>query len=288
MKRNTHLSLALVGALLALVVATLGCQTMKRSSLRPLESKESFLLRLKSLRGRQDKIHYYSTSKLSFYEDTQLVRKKDETVDFLVSQKTQNVMGGDIYLEVETLKKDGFVPLNSMAFPEVGEKIDLHLTNQGTVKKAGSYSKKSVFYVPLISLPKNKVLVGDTWVMNTTWEAPNGVPLKMELVSIFNKVFQCFKIQRCAEIEVSGRVEIIGAQKKVQFSSDLVGKILFNIDSGTMVLTEVKSIEEVTIGKMKTKVKGCIRSVLQEPKKMALDSVQRLECDPLDKKVTWY
>ncbi len=266
-------------------------QVLKRASiLEPLKSDDSVELRLGSHTGRTEVVDYYSHSKVKAFELNQLVREKDEVVEFttktltLTSEENPNLIRN----LVTTIKKDGIVDLHDLAFPELEERIEFVFSPDAQVLYAGGYSESSVFFVPPLSLPTSPVKIGDTWEMHRSWvSAKNNIPLKLSMVTIFKGLYPCGK-NRCADLEISGEVGIIATfSKDSQFSSQISGRLLFSVESGTIVWSQVKSVESLATNDAKFSIRSCLASQLKEPKdEVWLGSAMRSkkvesECDPL-------
>ena len=143
----------------------------------PLKVTDQRTIHLKSEEGRVENIKYFSHSKIKSFEEQQLIREKDEIVEFLVESKSLASDQGNIRNILTTLEKDGLVDLHDLAFPEVKERIEFVFKPNAEVLYAGSYPKSSVFYVPPLSLPSDAVKVGDTWEMQRSWiSMKNNIP----------------------------------------------------------------------------------------------------------------
>ena len=260
--------------------------TKKLEQAKVLKEPGQVSLKLKALAGRKEITNYYSHSKVKTFEDNQIVREKDEIVEFKVEAETlaPNSENGFIRTIVTTLDKDGLVDLHDLAFPEVKERIEFVFRPNAEVMYAGGYPKSSVFYVPPLSLPNEKVLVGDTWEMQRSWVSmKNNIPLKLQLVTILKNIYECGKNERCADLEVSGDIGIIATlNKSTNFTSQISGRMIFSIDKGSILWSLVKSVESLNIGSTRMEVQSCLMSSLQEPDEDIWASKgSEVKCDPL-------
>lgn len=224
-------------------------------------------LRLKAEPVQIAKSFYHSESDTHEYENDQKVKDSQELVDFSIQTEIMSVGEKSFVQRVEAVSKDGLVDLHSFAFPEVGQQIDFEYTYTGDVLKAGGYSPNSLYFVPPISLPDHPVSIGDTWAMTHSWRSRDGgIPLRMDMATIFKRVVSCAPFGQCADLELSGRVIVEG--KKInptaQFSSQIWGRVLFSIDRGDVIWSEVRSDENVRHDKSKTEVVSCMGSIMKE------------------------
>lgn len=243
---------------------------------------------LKAEVGQEDVTRYYSHSRVKSFEGAQLVRERDEMVEFRVRERVSNIEPGTGHLTIktETIQKDGIVDLHDLAFPEKGEEIEYVMSRQGEVLRAGAYPPDTVFYVPPIPLPKGPVEIGDTWTLDHAWIGmKNEIPLGVHLVAILKDISECGK-GRCADIEVSGNVEVIGiAPQKAQFTSVLWGRMLIAVERGTVIWSEMRSREKMTVPNSRTDVLSCMVAELETPKGWRPRSASQT-CTPSEAPVT--
>lgn len=224
-------------------------------------------LKLKGGLGRKEVTKFYSDSNVRAFEKDQIIREKEEIVEFTTESKFQNNDTKNIDVTIKTIKKDGPVSLHDLGFPEKGETIAFTFAPSGEVLKAGDYSKDSLFFIPSMPLPKHGASKGDTWVMKHSWiSSGNNLPLEVEVVSILKRFFECGAAGICAEIEISGNVEAMAVKKAgVDFNSEIHGQMVFSIDHGTLVWSDVKSKEEMRTPEGRIQVSSCLGSKLMEP-----------------------
>jgi hypothetical protein len=171
-----------------------------------------------------------------------------------------------IVYQVETTAKTGTGDLHDFAVPELGEKLEVVIDEYAQVYKAGDYPKDSVFYLPPVSLPKDAVTIGDTWVFKGQWiTLTNRVPLEIETVSILTDVIPCER-GLCAVIELSGEVKIFGVDlKEFNLSSRVRGVLIFSIDLGAIVWSHVISEQSLISQGIRAESKSCLASTLLKP-----------------------
>ena len=274
-------------------------------------------LELKSALGTEETSEYRSVTQSSARRSGQANEETIEEFNFNVQTKTISVdsVNKTATYRITTLKKDGSGALADFAMPEVGDSIDMVITNLGQVIKAGEALPGTIYYVPPISLPKDEVKVGDTWLMKSDWvNLTSGVPLHLEVVSTLKALRSCGSIGRCAEIEVSGDETIIGetnsplfsSQEKAKkekrgkktkvkaqnksprvdptlqsrFKSQLKGKLLFAIDQGLVLFSHIKSEELLAGEKTQMAVHSCTTSTLTESAGLKSPVTAPTKCDP--------
>ena len=262
-----------------------GCTSAR---LNPVLPAPPVRIELKGGLGQEDLTRYYSHSRIHNFEEDQMVRARDEIVDFKVKEKVTNVdpKTGRLTINTTTVAKDGVVDLHDLAFPEMGEEIEYIFSRQGQVFKAGDYPEDSVFFVPPVPLPKTEVVVGDTWTLDHGWVGmKNGIPLGVHLVGILKNIFQC-GTGRCADVEVSGQVEVIGVSPaKAQFVSTIWGHLLISVERGTVIWSEVRSKERMNVPGARTEVLSCMVASLEAPKEWQKPSGLSESCKPSEEAV---
>lgn len=260
------------------------CSHLKTiEQIQPISNVGLVNLELKPLVGRKEKINYYSHSKVKTFENQQLVREKDEIVEFQVESEILSYENNLIRTLVSTVIKDGLVDLHDLAFPELNERIEFIYKPNAEVLYAGGYPSSSVFYVPPLSLPDSEVAVGDTWEMQRSWVSMrNNIPLNIQLVSILKNIYPCGQNEKCADLEISGDVSIIVAlNKDVQFNSQITGRIIFSIDKGSILWSMVRSAEVLTLAETRMEVLSCLVSQLTEPRSdQWVTDASDLRCNP--------
>lgn len=237
---------------------------------------------LKGKDGDVSDTRYYSSSRVLTYNGEQLVRDKTESVDFTVrtEYKFYDPKLGVLKFKVKTTRKDGKVELHDMAFPELHEEIDYIVAGKtGQVIQAGAYSPEGIFYIPSIPMPKEPVRVGDTWAMQHVWySSGEAIPLRLDIVGILKDIVSCDGGKQCADIEISGGVELekMTTTKGSKFESKLWGRMLFSIERGDVIWSEMRSTEEMSVPGERVSVTSCTVSETKLTKNFKTDFV----CEP--------
>jgi hypothetical protein len=237
-------------------------------------------LKLGIKKGQVSKTFYHSNSAVEDFEDGQKVRFHEESTDFLEATEIIDARENQLVVRTQTLEKDGTGSLHDFAFPEMDEQIDFVYSRDAKVLRAGPYPKESIFYLPPLSLPDHPVDIGDTWEMNHVWVSSNdGLPLHLNMVTIFKDVVSCGSFGRCADFEVSGLVDILSEKlnSSAKFDSHMSGRILFSLDRGDVIWSEVRSEEHLKSKSTEMKVKSCMSSQMRSEK-----GVERVTCQPSD------
>lgn len=255
----------------------------KAFKLNPITLNEPVKLRLNGPVGRLERTQYYSHSVIRQFHDDKELKAREEIVEFLMSGVLEKVdsQNETFSWKLTTLEKKGPVDLHDLAFPEKGEELSVVYKPNGHVVSAGSYPKDSVFYVPPVALPVGKVKVGDTWNMEARWVGlKNRLPLKMNLTTKFLGAYNCGGSGRCADLEITGDVELIGLDPtQVGFQSQVKGRMLFSIDKGTVIYSLVRSEETLADRISQITVDSCLASILIMPEKEAVSRTKLLKCD---------
>jgi len=263
-----------------------GCSTSSKS----VDVNGPVTLRLKGEQGQTDITRYYSHAKINAFAEDQKVKERDEIVDFSVSEKTKAVDEKNKRLTVvsSTIRKDGTVDLHDLAFPELNEEIEYVFDDLAKVFKAGPYPPESVFFVPPLPLPEEAVEVGSTWNMDHAWIGlKNGIPLQLQIIGILKGFGRCGSKDRCADIEISGNVDVIGIKKAaVEYRSEVWGRLLFSLDRGAVVWSEVRNKEMMRTPEESLEILACMASVLEEPRGLLPKSGLKAFCVPNDEPVS--
>ncbi|MGZ6480619.1 MAG: hypothetical protein ACXWQE_15010 [Bdellovibrionales bacterium] len=237
--------------------------------------------------GEVTKTHYYSNAHILSYQDGQILRDRTEGVDFTVDTHVTEFDPAKKILkyEVRTTEKDGAVELHDLAFPELNEQLYYTVRTNGEVLNVNNLRSKSLFYVPALPTPKAPVQIGDTWTMEHDWvSSKDGIPMQLEVVAILKDIVACEKKNVCADIELSGHVEVMSAPKVVgaRFNSRLWGRVLFSLERGDVIWSEMRSTEEMAATGDRMAVRSCMVS------EMKLGGKPKIEfaCNPTDDAVT--
>jgi len=231
----------------------------------------------------EETTQYHSRAVNRIFQGGTLQKKSNDDLDFQVKTTITKVdpIERRIALRVESLSKSGDGDLREFAIPEIGERLELILSDRAEVIQAGEYPKDSIFYLPTISLPKGEVSIGDSWVLNSTWvTAQQNIPLKMEMVSILKKIEPCDK-EHCALVEIDGEVTLKEPHpKELGLQSRIRGYLQFSLESGSVVWSFVQSNQTFTVGSIVNKYESCLVSYVTKPRRPNLAAKVSPYCDP--------
>lgn len=250
-------------------VLTLGCSSAQKTEpaqqkLPEASVKGPVTLKLGAKKGNLETTRYRYNSISESFEEGAIRLRQEQGVEFVT--KTETVQADDfkVLQFVATTEKNGDVDLHTMAMPELGERLEMGVTRTGEVLMAGNYPKQSIFYVPQISLPKDKVEIGDTWDMEATWVTlDDGIPFVTEMVSILKGFVKCGTDQ-CADIEMSGEVRLHNALP-IAFKNEWTGRMLFAINAGVPVWSHMASRADYSAEAVQKVETSCLETILEEP-----------------------
>lgn len=277
-----------VGSLIS-IAAISGCATGKAvSSSGESAGKRAdgaIELEFKGKAGEKSETRYFSNSRSQTFEEGQILRDREEGVDFTVLTQVDDYDDKQKILKYRstTVRKNGIVPLHDLAFPELKEEVDYIQRGTGEILKAGGFSPQGIFYVPSLPMPRGPVKVGDTWAMKHVWfSAQEGIPLELEVIGILKDIVKCEK-SLCADIELSGGVGLAVAPTAMgaKFQSRLWGRLLFSLDRGDVIWSEMRSQEEMSVNKQRTLVTSCMVSET----KIYADYKTAFKCETSDQAV---
>lgn len=269
---------------------SVSCVTIFFESYSPISIEKPIYLRLGAQQGRTEVVRYTSAAHIRTYNKKGFEKLEKEHVNFDAESETVLVDVGlaRIYTLITSKNKKGNINLNDLAFPADGKSLAFTFYPNGEVLNVQGFSKESIFYVPSISLPLKKVSAGDTWNMKRSWiGSKSGITFTLSLVSILKSFYSCGKLGRCADIEISGEVNIEDVdQNKMDFKSEIKGRFLFSVDKGTVIWSSVNSFDSLKAKDSEFKVETCLESLLIAPEKMNISiptscSVTRKGLSPL-------
>lgn len=234
-----------------------------------------------SLKEEEKQIYQFRSSshKKTFLEN-QIINQKEEIVDFELELKAKavNKEKGLFAYELKTISKDGFIPLKDLGFPELNRKIPYMLDAKARVLRAGSYPPDSIYFIPSVILPDQKVQKGDTW--DYVWDyrlIETGIPLRLKVTSILKRFMQC-GLRTCADIEVSGLVELSAKVENLNYDSELAGRMLVDIEDGSILWQRIRSGESMQTEDGRVDIFSCIESKLKSPFAKATLKDRDLDC----------
>jgi hypothetical protein len=249
-----------VKRLLLLPLIALGCSHTP-------EIKEPVELVLKADPPRKELVQYRSATHTVTKEDGQISHQQESTTDFTIENMfTAIPTKKAIRQAMTTIRKEGQLPLSTLALPEKDEVIEMHLAPNGDVMRAGSYPPQSLYYVPQVSLPSTPVTIGDTWSLSSAWyDMEEGTPFILEMVSILKGFVACGDDQ-CADIEMSGDVRVAAPDvPTMRFTSHWMGRALFARNAGTLVYMRIDALDDLKTENASRLIESCLETVLMEP-----------------------
>jgi hypothetical protein len=270
---------------IGLVLLMIGCASLKGKKSRASLPDQVEIL-FKGRAGTGSETVYHSNARTRIYSDGQLTRDHQEIVDFEVASRVTEADDKTITTIVKTTRKDGTVDLHELAFPELGEELDFIQRPTGEVLKAGKYSSNSIFFVPSLPIAGHPVAIGDTWPLEHTWiSGHDHIPLKLDVIGILKDIVPCEAGGVCADIEVSGSVHLVMLPTTVgsKFDSRVWGRVLFSLQRGDVIWSEMRSHEEMAVGGERNDVLSCMVSAM---KGVAGLPSTTLACDPKEQAVT--
>lgn len=277
----------------------LSCSTVPKNSEtgpKSIKIDAPIVLKWKGEKGRVEKTRYLNISKTRTFEGMRIMHERSEAVEFVVKSQTKTVEDKSVSYSIETIYKAGFVNLRDMAFPELGEKLETTVSENGEILKAGNYPKDSIFYIPYLPLPDHPVKVGDSWSYSREWKGlANGLTFLIALNSTLRNVYECGGgADQCYEIEILGDISAPElANKKtptkknkktpnfLKLESKVEGRMLFSRNTASLVWSDVRNIENFEVDKNRVEVRSCTQAFVEDP--LQWQWAKRVICDPQSK-----
>ncbi len=248
---------------------------------------EPSFVHLQGIQGYESVGRMYSKTIVSERKGEKLTQTEVKYADIDVKSEILLVDRGKalIYFLLKTIRSESNMDLADLAMPELNKEIKITMYPNAEVFDVEDRPKTSIFYVPPISLPLHKVKVGDTWPMKRIWlTAKTGIPIQIDLVTVYKNLLKCGKGDLCADLELSGKISLPTADKaKLNILSDMNGRILFSLKTGTVVWSSVRSSEEISVGGKTQVVQSCTNTALIEPLEHKIVDGSNLKCEPTDK-----
>lgn len=252
---------------------------------RRLEAKQEVDFQFAPPMGRKEVLRLQSRTVTRTFSKNQLLHEREEVVEFSVRNTVTQVESGSGLrsVTVETISKDGPQDLYDMGYPELGEQIDYVFNTKGEVRKAGNFPSNSVFFIPPVVLPKRPVAVDETWTLQKDWiSLRNGLPMTLDILTIFKGLFACPKNQRCAELEVSGEVRVPESlRKKAKIQSQISGRLLYNLDTGSVVWSDIRNRDHLGVENDRVESFSCTEAVIESPLDERWAWRPKPACDPM-------
>lgn len=246
-----------------------GCSSAQKSEpaqqkLPEAAVKGPVTLKMNAKKGNVENVRYRYHSVSESFEEGAIRLRQESGVEFVTKTETIQADDNKLLQFVTTTEKSGEVDLHPMAMPELGERLEMGLLRNGQVLMAGSYPKQSIFYVPQMSLPDDKVEIGDTWELEASWVTlDQSVPFIANMVSILKGFVKCGN-ESCADIELSGEVRLQGSLP-IGFKNEWRGRLLFALESGVPVWSVTESRADYGDEAVQRVETSCLETVMEEP-----------------------
>ncbi len=228
--------------------------------------KVPLFLHLKSVRGEVDRVFIYTEAINQHHINGRSPVLKKNITSFLVEIENLGVdTENHLNQRVHVLNKEGESDLHDYAYPRLGEVFNYQYKRNGEVLQVENFPRDSLFYVPAISLPKGKKGKGDTWALQRSWwDSKNNVQLNLDMVTILESFLECGEGHICALLSIDGKVTIPSMVNSIEsgFLGRLSGEILFSVEKGVVLVSNIKSEEALQIGDETIETHSCLKSVL--------------------------
>ncbi len=259
-----------------LMLTSAACSLSQKETNRPIS------LRFEGVKGHKDLYSIHSQTVVENISPDKLLHQKIDMVEFDVQTEISKIDSKNSTIEVnsKTIKKEGHLSLHDMAYPELNETIHFVFDRQGRVLRAGDHPSDTIFYIPPLPLPETEVKVGDTWTYEKEWRTQQSlVPMKLQLVMVLKKVINCYRNEKCVEIEWSGKVS--PADEGLPIESLIVGYTLYRPKTASQIWTWSRNEEKLKLQGVDMKVSTCVHSILKsERSKINPFAKQEPLCDP--------
>lgn len=269
------------------VFLTFSALVLASCSLSQKETNRPISLRFEGLKGHKDIYSVHSQTLVENISPDKLLHQKIDMVEFDVQTEIAKINSKNSTIEVtsRTVKKEGHLNLHDMAYPELDETINYVFDKQGRVLRAGDHASDTIFYIPPLPLPATDVRVGDTWTYEKEWKTQQSlVPMKLQLVMILKKIINCYRNEKCVEIEWSGNVT--PTEGGLPIESRIVGYTLYRPKTGSQIWTWSRNEEKLKLQGVNMTVSTCVHSILKSEKsKINPYAKQAPVCDPANSSI---
>lgn len=162
-----------------------------------------------SVKGSVSNYYYETKSKVIITDKGKVTKKYIDQVHFEIERQTINVNEkGDIQFRIVTSNKEGNMALKDLAFLEPGQELFEMVDKYGKPLIVKDISIGSLYYIPRIVLPKEKVKIGDMWSYKGRWISEDtGWPFELLITSKLKSWEDCDGLL-CALITSDGQVAL--------------------------------------------------------------------------------
>lgn len=222
-----------------------------------IEVKEPLLLQANSTKYSNSEFHYMTKSAVKVLDKGQTTRAYSEFADFKIQRHTLHVSeNGEMQFRVTTSDKKGNMSLNDMSFPEPNETLLEVIDQFGTPVVVKDHPMGSVFYLPRVSLPRNKVKEGDTWSYRGRWiSKETGWPFEIEINSKLLAWADC-EGTLCAVIEFNAGIILPeDFPLRSEIKSRIKGRMHYSPHSFEVLWGESHSEEVFSISELEKEIR---------------------------------
>ena len=250
MRKKTHIFLIVV----PLFLSTISCQknpayqlpTQLLFSAKPGD-KETVKIRFKSV--------------TDYFEQEEKVRQSGKGVTAELTSKVESVGDNKIFVVLNTTtRKDGTMSLYELGLPEKGETLKVTLNEQGYIldvaSSLGGVPKNSIFYVPALVFPTEKVNVGSEWKASFKWRGADQLFLVETSAKFrFAEVIRNYKGNKVFKITVEASSQMTPRHPELQFSNQVTGYLLWDPVKKSIPYSRAESQDELYFPTQKVRSK---------------------------------
>lgn len=212
--------------------------------------------------GDTEKIRIRFKSVTDYFEQEEKVRQSGKGVTVELTSKVESVGNDKTFVALNTTtRKDGTMSLYELGLPEKGETLKVTLNEQGYIlhvdSSHGEVPKNSIFYVPALVFPPEKVNVGSEWKVTFKWRGADQLFLVETLAQFrFSEVIKKYKGNKVFKITVEAHSQIIPRHPEMQFINQVTGYLLWDPIKKSILYSRAESKDELYFPtqKMRSKV----------------------------------
>ena len=156
-----------------------------------------------------------------------------------------------------------------MGLPPKGQILLEVVDSKARVLAVKDYPQETIFYLPKIALPSNKVKPGDSWKFSSVWRSlKTGWPFEIELDLTLDSWVDCGGLQ-CAYIKFKGAVGLPPSTplKNSKLESEIEGELVYAPIGHQFIWSLSKTREIFKNDKKWVDVKSCTASYQTSPDK---------------------
>ncbi len=199
-----------------------------------------------------------------------LTEKKIEISNFNLNREALTVdPNGDVQFKYFVTDLQGDVDLTNMGLPPEGRVLVEIVDKFAKVRAVQGFPVGTIFYLPKIALPSQKVKPGDQWVYQGEWRSlKTGWPFQVTLNLSLKNFVQCGGL-RCAHITYDGQISLPDTSplKKSVLKSKVEGEFVYSPIGHQFLWSYAKSVETFESLTKLVSVKSCTASYQVSPSK---------------------